>query len=163
MRIASRLNRIEPSPSSMGRQGARELRVAGRDIVSLTTGEPDFEPPDHVKEAERNTGTFGASTRRRVLCVSIVQDFSGQAHPEGPHDPNQRRFRDASARIAEPGCAARKRIWSGGVLGRSSYKRARRRLRTHRARVSGARMKAWRLPLAAIAGSFTAVSHVPEN
>jgi aspartate aminotransferase len=35
----------------MGRQRARELRAEGRDIVSLTTGEPDFDTPDHVKEA----------------------------------------------------------------------------------------------------------------
>jgi aspartate aminotransferase len=51
MRIASRLNRIQPSPSSMGRQRARELRELGRDIVSLTTGEPDFDTPQHVKDA----------------------------------------------------------------------------------------------------------------
>ena len=51
MRIASRLNRIKPSPSSMGRQRARELREVGRDIISLTTGEPDFDTPQHVQEA----------------------------------------------------------------------------------------------------------------
>lgn len=51
MHIASRLNRIKASVSTMGRQKARELRAAGRDVISLTTGEPDFETPDHVKEA----------------------------------------------------------------------------------------------------------------
>jgi aspartate aminotransferase len=51
LRIASRLNRIKPSPSSMAGQRARELRAAGRDIVGLTSGEPDFDTPDHVKEA----------------------------------------------------------------------------------------------------------------
>ena len=35
----------------MGRQRARELRELGRDIVSLTTGEPDFDTPQHVQEA----------------------------------------------------------------------------------------------------------------
>ena len=51
MKIAARLNRIEASPSSMGRQRARELRESGRDVLSLTTGEPDFDTPKHVIEA----------------------------------------------------------------------------------------------------------------
>jgi aspartate aminotransferase len=51
MHIASRLNRIKASVSSMGRQRARELRDAGRDVISLTTGEPDFDTPEHVCEA----------------------------------------------------------------------------------------------------------------
>ncbi|MGJ7493128.1 pyridoxal phosphate-dependent aminotransferase [Variovorax sp. ZT4R33] len=51
LHIAPRLNRIKPSPSSMAGQRARELRATGRDILSLTAGEPDFETPAHVKEA----------------------------------------------------------------------------------------------------------------
>ncbi len=49
--LASRINRIKPSPSSMAGQRARELRATGRDIVALTSGEPDFDTPDHVIEA----------------------------------------------------------------------------------------------------------------
>jgi aspartate aminotransferase len=49
--IAARLNRIKPSPSSMAGQRARELRAQGRDIVSLTTGEPDFDTPENVVQA----------------------------------------------------------------------------------------------------------------
>jgi len=49
--IAERLNRIKPSPSSMAGQKARELRAAGRDIIGLTSGEPDFDTPDNVTEA----------------------------------------------------------------------------------------------------------------
>ncbi|HKB55699.1 MAG TPA: aminotransferase class I/II-fold pyridoxal phosphate-dependent enzyme [Ramlibacter sp.] len=49
--IAARLNRIKPSPSSMAGLRARELRRAGRDIVALTTGEPDFDTPPNVCEA----------------------------------------------------------------------------------------------------------------
>jgi aspartate aminotransferase len=51
VRIAPRLNRIKPSPSSMATQRARELKRQGRDIVALTAGEPDFGTPEHVKEA----------------------------------------------------------------------------------------------------------------
>lgn len=49
--IASRINRIKPSPSTMASQRARELRAAGRDIVGLTSGEPDFDTPENVAEA----------------------------------------------------------------------------------------------------------------
>ncbi|SDC91650.1 aspartate aminotransferase [Cupriavidus sp. YR651] len=49
--IAARLNRIKPSPSSMAGQRARELRAAGRDIIGLTSGEPDFDTPSHICEA----------------------------------------------------------------------------------------------------------------
>ena len=49
--IAARLNRIKPSPSSMASQRARELRAAGRDIIGLTAGEPDFDTPPNVGEA----------------------------------------------------------------------------------------------------------------
>jgi aspartate aminotransferase len=49
--IAPRLNRIKPSPSSMAGQRARELRAAGRDIVGLTSGEPDFDTPSNVADA----------------------------------------------------------------------------------------------------------------
>jgi aspartate aminotransferase len=49
--IAARLNRIKPSPSSMASQRARALRAAGRDIVGLTAGEPDFDTPPNVCDA----------------------------------------------------------------------------------------------------------------
>lgn len=49
--IAARLNRIKPSPSSMAGQRARELRASGRDIVGLTSGEPDFDTPPNVCDA----------------------------------------------------------------------------------------------------------------
>ena len=49
--IAARLNRIKPSPSSMASQRARELSAAGRDIIGLTAGEPDFDTPPNVCDA----------------------------------------------------------------------------------------------------------------
>ncbi|MFT5533870.1 MAG: aspartate aminotransferase [Burkholderiaceae bacterium] len=51
LKISDRLNRIKPSPSSMAGQRARELRAAGRDIIGLTSGEPDFDTPEHIREA----------------------------------------------------------------------------------------------------------------
>jgi aspartate aminotransferase len=48
---AARLNRIKPSPSSMAGQRTRALRAAGRDIIGLTYGEPDFDTPPNVCDA----------------------------------------------------------------------------------------------------------------
>lgn len=49
--IAARMDRIKPSPSSAASARVRELQASGRDIVGLTTGEPDFPTPDHIKLA----------------------------------------------------------------------------------------------------------------
>lgn len=49
--ISERLGRIQPSPSSMAGQRVRELKALGRDVIGLTTGEPDFDTPEHIKDA----------------------------------------------------------------------------------------------------------------
>ena len=49
--VAARVARIKPSPSTAAADRARELREAGRDIVNLTVGEPDFDTPDFIKKA----------------------------------------------------------------------------------------------------------------
>lgn len=49
--FSPRVNRISMSPSAVAAQKVRELRAAGRDIIGLTIGEPDFETPPHVKQA----------------------------------------------------------------------------------------------------------------
>lgn len=45
------LSRVKPSPTLAVTQKARELKAAGRDVISLGAGEPDFDTPDFVKEA----------------------------------------------------------------------------------------------------------------
>ena len=45
------LARVKPSPTLAVTQKARELKAAGRDIISLGAGEPDFDTPDFVKAA----------------------------------------------------------------------------------------------------------------
>jgi aspartate aminotransferase len=49
--LASSLNRISPSATIAISQKARELKAAGRDIIPLSAGEPDFDTPDNIKEA----------------------------------------------------------------------------------------------------------------
>ncbi len=49
--IAPRMDRIKPSPSSMATMRVRELQAAGRKIIGLTVGEPDFDTPPNIIEA----------------------------------------------------------------------------------------------------------------
>src|SRR3954465_7366808 len=50
-RIASRVKRIKPSPSTAAADRANSLRRAGRSIVNLVVGEPDFDTPAHIRAA----------------------------------------------------------------------------------------------------------------
>jgi aspartate aminotransferase len=49
--LAARLDRIKPSPTIAVTNKARELKAAGRDVIGLGAGEPDFDTPDNIKEA----------------------------------------------------------------------------------------------------------------
>ena len=49
--LADTLSRIKPSPTIAVTQKARELKAAGRDVISLGAGEPDFDTPDNIKQA----------------------------------------------------------------------------------------------------------------
>ncbi len=49
--ISDSLKRIKPSPTILVTQKARELRAAGKDVIGLGAGEPDFDTPDNIKKA----------------------------------------------------------------------------------------------------------------
>src|SRR5471032_1476044 len=49
--LAESLGRIQPSPTIAVTTKARELKAAGRDVIGLGAGEPDFDTPDNIKEA----------------------------------------------------------------------------------------------------------------
>jgi len=49
--LSETLNRIQPSPTIAATQKARDLVAAGRDVISLGVGEPDFDTPDNIKDA----------------------------------------------------------------------------------------------------------------
>ncbi|MFG1181913.1 pyridoxal phosphate-dependent aminotransferase [Xanthobacter versatilis] len=49
--ISSALKRIKPSQTIAISNKARELKAAGRDIIALSAGEPDFDTPENIKEA----------------------------------------------------------------------------------------------------------------
>jgi aspartate aminotransferase len=49
--ISDILKRIKPSPTIAVAQKARELKAAGKDVIGLGAGEPDFDTPDNIKDA----------------------------------------------------------------------------------------------------------------
>ena len=49
--VSPRMARVKPSPTGAVLALATELRAQGRDIISLGTGEPDFDTPEHIREA----------------------------------------------------------------------------------------------------------------
>jgi aspartate aminotransferase len=49
--VSNNLKRIKPSPTLAVTQKARELKAAGKDVISLGAGEPDFDTPDNIKQA----------------------------------------------------------------------------------------------------------------
>ena len=49
--LADALSRVKPSATIAVTQKARDLKGQGRDIISLSVGEPDFDTPDNIKEA----------------------------------------------------------------------------------------------------------------
>ena len=51
MKLARRLAEIEPSPTLALNARAKALAAAGKDVAGLSAGEPDFDTPEHVKEA----------------------------------------------------------------------------------------------------------------
>ena len=50
--LADRLSNIKPSPTIAVTTKALELKAAGRDVIGLGAGEPDFDTPDNIKRSE---------------------------------------------------------------------------------------------------------------
>jgi len=80
---AVRLSLINPSASEGASQKARDLIAAGVDVISLATGEPDFDTPDHVIDAAitamragqtRYTGTGGTVELKKAIIEKFGRD-----------------------------------------------------------------------------------------
>ncbi len=51
--LSDRLNRLSPSETLAMSQKSSELKAQGVDVINLSVGEPDFNTPDHIKEAAK--------------------------------------------------------------------------------------------------------------
>ncbi len=76
-RQSDALARIAPSPTLAVTQLARDLKARGRDIISLSAGEPDFDTPDHVKEAAIAAIRRGETKYTAVDGIAELKDAVG--------------------------------------------------------------------------------------
>jgi aspartate aminotransferase len=90
--IADSLNRIQPSATIAASMKARQLKAAGRDIISLSAGEPDFDTPDNIKQAAVKALAEGKTKYTDVdgtpeLKAAIVRKFKRENNLD--YKPNQ--------------------------------------------------------------------------
>ncbi|HEX3346685.1 MAG TPA: pyridoxal phosphate-dependent aminotransferase [Acetobacteraceae bacterium] len=88
---AERLDRISPSMTIAIATKARQLKAAGRDIISLSAGEPDFDTPRNVKDAAiraieagetKYTDVAGTPVLRRAVAAKFKRDSGIDYKPE---------------------------------------------------------------------------------
>jgi len=78
--VSNSLKRIKPSPTLAVTQKARELKAAGKDIIGLGAGEPDFDTPENIKRAAIDSINQGETKYTTVdgtpkLKNAIVEKF----------------------------------------------------------------------------------------
>lgn len=89
--IAERLDRIKPSPTIAVTSKARELKAAGRDVIGLGAGEPDFDTPDNIKAAAiaaiqrgdtKYTDVDGTAALKKAICAKFKRENNLDYKPE---------------------------------------------------------------------------------
>ncbi|WP_018951440.1 pyridoxal phosphate-dependent aminotransferase [Thioalkalivibrio sp. AKL12] len=78
--LSDRVQRIQPSPTLAVSALAAQLRAEGRDIVGLGAGEPDFDTPEHIKQAAVDALARGETKYTPVdgtvsLKAAIIRKF----------------------------------------------------------------------------------------
>jgi aspartate aminotransferase len=91
MKLSSRLDLFaEPETLKMAKLG-RELRAKGVDVIDLSLGEPDFDTPEHIKEALKKavddnyshyTPVAGYPDLREAVCTKLKRDNNLDYKPE---------------------------------------------------------------------------------
>ncbi len=72
--VSNRLSRIKPSPTIAVTNKARELKAAGRDVIGLGAGEPDFDTPDFIKDAAKAAIDAGDTKYTAVDGTPVLKD-----------------------------------------------------------------------------------------
>src|SRR3954453_20569743 len=81
--LAERMSRIKPSPTIAVTTRALELKAAGRDVIGLGAGEPDFDTPAHIQEAAvaamkrgetRYTAVDGTPALKKAICAKFKRE-----------------------------------------------------------------------------------------
>ena len=83
LQLSDRVQRVKPSATIAVSSLAREMRAAGRDVLSLSAGEPDFNTPRHVRAAAveamesgdtRYTAADGTPALKNAICNKFRRD-----------------------------------------------------------------------------------------
>ncbi|HWP01230.1 MAG TPA: pyridoxal phosphate-dependent aminotransferase [Methylococcus sp.] len=91
IQLSDRVQSIKPSPTLAVTARAQALRAAGRDIVGLGAGEPDFDTPDHIKEAAirairdgftKYTAVDGIPSLKRAIVAKFKRENGLDYAPE---------------------------------------------------------------------------------
>ena len=81
--LSQTLARVQPSPTIAMSNKAAALKAEGRDIISLSAGEPDFDTPEHIRAAAkaaidaghtRYTQVDGIPELKRAICAKFARD-----------------------------------------------------------------------------------------
>lgn len=81
--IADALARVKPSPTIAVTTKAAELKAAGRDVIGLGAGEPDFDTPDNIKAAAiqainegktKYTAPDGTPELKKAVCAKFLRE-----------------------------------------------------------------------------------------
>jgi aspartate aminotransferase len=81
--LSDTLSRVKPSPSIAITTLAAELRAAGRDVIGLSAGEPDFDTPQNIKDAAvaaiaagktKYTAPDGIPELKQAICAKLARD-----------------------------------------------------------------------------------------
>lgn len=81
--ISDTLTRVKPSPTIAMTAKAAELRAAGRDVIGLSAGEPDFDTPQNIKDAAvaaiaagktKYTAPDGIPELKQAICAKLSRD-----------------------------------------------------------------------------------------
>lgn len=89
--LANRLSRVKPSPTIAVTTKAAELKAAGRDVIGLGAGEPDFDTPQHIRDAAkaaidggqtRYTAVPGTVEMRKAVSAKFKRDNNLDYTPE---------------------------------------------------------------------------------
>ncbi len=89
--VADRLDRIAPSQTITVTAKARALKAAGRDVIGLSSGEPDFDTPQNIKDAAikaiqdgqtKYTDVAGTPALRQAVAAKFKRDSGIDYKPE---------------------------------------------------------------------------------
>jgi aspartate aminotransferase len=89
VRLSKRVQRVSLSANAAAKSQATALREAGRDILDLTTGEPDFDTPEHIKQAAYAAIAGGATKYTptpgvKALRIAVQRKLRQENHLDYP-------------------------------------------------------------------------------